>query len=222
MEAPNEILVRIKKHNESLQKLGSLLFRKGADAIDTNNKTWIFMCDLGGDILSFYTLVRKSLEQNKLDEASYNAMKKTIVNHETKRTIEYYLNVDTILADAEPKLKRHMSTAMYDYTIFVVRSFFRVFDLLFTFLSRSEKTMAQHADEKIQEKYAFLASNTIELRQAMRSAYFFNYSDRLQFFQLDSRSYQKEIRGFHNMLITEVNKIDELVTELVGSQKIQP
>ncbi len=223
MKNRNETLELIKIQNESLSKLGLILIKESSSAVFTNSETCQFLIALGMEINTFSSSLKKSLEQNQLDKASYNKMKKkSIVINCKPRTIEYYLNVDTMLADARPKLKRDMSTALYDYTIFVIRSFFRVFDLLFTFLSCSEKTMAQHADEKIQKKYDLLASNTNELREMMCSACFFNYSYQLQFFQLDSRAYPQKIKNFHNKLIHAVNAIDGLVTQLGNVNEITP
>ena len=48
----------------------------------------------------------------------------------------------------------------------------------------------------------------------MSSTYFFNYSRKLQFFQLESLAYQQEIRKFHSILQDEVMELDKLISQL--------
>ncbi len=211
MENRDEIIKQIKENNESLKELCYSLIRQNSKAVFANIKMSIFLYTLGYDILTFSTLLSKSLKNNQLSQSYYNNIKEKIKD---------YLDEKTVLANAEPRLNRDLSTVLYDYTIFVIRSFFRVFDLLFTLLSCSEKTMAQRADDKIQDKYTFLDSdneNLIEIMQMMRTTCFFNYSKQLQFFQLDSQAYKKEISNFHNKLSDKVKAIDELVGQLLST-----
>ena len=71
------------------------------------------------------TSLEKSLEKS-LTESEF----KTSFNSIKKAMIDPYLEVDQVLANAKPSLERDMSTALYDYTILLIRSFFRIFDYL--------------------------------------------------------------------------------------------